>query len=131
MIFLLSGIFKATGQTAERTASGRPYLDKTRDIFVVESHRHDWAAPLRHAHNEAEAVFAFLYLVYKTFVSSQDIDSCVFYPSCSTYMMLSIQKHGAFIGFLDGIDRLTRCTPFANGRYPFNPKYKKYEDPVD
>jgi len=131
MIFLLSPTFKGQAQGNNPSATGIPYLERTQHIFTVHVHQDDWAAPLRHARNEAEAVFAFLYMMYKYFISSQDLDSCVFYPSCSTYMMLSIQKHGALVGFLDGMDRLMRCSPFANGHYPFNPKYKKYEDPVE
>ncbi len=107
------------------------YIGLTRKGMDAPVHRHDWSGPLRHAHNEAVFVFGLLYWTYKNFISSQDIDSCVFVPSCSTYMILAIQKHGVFIGFLEGMDRLTRCSPFANGHYPINPQARKYEDPVD
>ncbi len=128
MTFLLSVMLWAQ----EVDPSGPPaYIRMTQDVMDAPVHRHDWSGPLRHARNEAVFVFGLMYWVYKNFISSQDIDSCVFTPSCSTYMILAIQKHGVFIGFLEGMDRLTRCSPFANGHYPINPQARKYEDPVD
>jgi putative component of membrane protein insertase Oxa1/YidC/SpoIIIJ protein YidD len=46
-------------------------------------------------------------------------------------MILSIHQKGVFWGYLAGMDRLTRCSPFAAGHYPFNKKLMKYEDPVE
>lgn len=37
---------------------------------------------------------------------------CVMYPSCSSYMILAIRKHGAMKGVLAGIMRIGRCHPF-------------------
>ena len=34
---------------------------------------------------------------------------CVFYPSCSEYMILAIQKYGTLSGIARGIARLRRC----------------------
>ena len=116
---------------AQNKRSAPDYLQATAGLFDVKPHKHDWSRPMRNARNELQWIMALFYWAYKEFISSQDMDSCVFYPSCSTYMILSIQKHGFIPGFLDGMDRLTRCSPFANGKYPFNPKYKKYEDPVE
>jgi putative membrane protein insertion efficiency factor len=107
------------------------YLSPTSGIMDPQIHRHDWSGPMMHARNEAVFLFGLMYWFYKNFISSQDVDSCVFVPSCSTYMILAIQKHGVIIGFLEGMDRLTRCSPFANGHYPLNPKARKYEDPVE
>ncbi len=127
IVFLWKSISTINAQTTNHTF----YINGLPAIFDIEEHKHDHAKFIRETDNEAVIFFGVLYWTYKNFISSQDVESCVFVPSCSTYMMLAIQKHGAFIGFLDGMDRLTRCGPFANGRYPFNPKYKKYEDPVD
>ena len=128
MIFLSSLMLQAQANNASGVP---PYIAKTQNIMDIHVHRHDWSGPLRNAKNEAVFMFGLMYWIYKNFVSSQDIDSCVFTPSCSTYMIIAIQKHGVVRGFLEGMDRLTRCSPFANGRYPFNPKVRKYEDPVD
>ena len=40
---------------------------------------------------------------------------CVFEPSCSEYMILSIQKYGVIRGVLKGIYRLLRCHPPNGG----------------
>lgn len=38
--------------------------------------------------------------------------TCVMYPSCSEYMVQSIEKHGLFRGIMKGILRIGRCHPF-------------------
>lgn len=40
---------------------------------------------------------------------------CVFEPSCSEYMILSIKKYGAVIGALKGCIRLLKCHPPNGG----------------
>ncbi len=40
---------------------------------------------------------------------------CVFEPSCSEYMILSIQKYGVTIGVFKGVHRLLRCHPPNGG----------------
>ncbi len=115
---------------AQAPGNNVDYIGQVEHVFDLHLHQDNWTAPMRSARNEAEFFFAVLYWTYKTFISSQDIDSCVFYPSCSTYMIESIHKHGVLYGFLDGIDRLSRCSPFANNHYPIDFKHKKYYDPV-
>lgn len=45
--------------------------------------------------------------------------ACVFEPSCSEYMILSIQKFGIVKGFIRGIQRLERChLPNGGTDYP-------------
>lgn len=43
---------------------------------------------------------------------------CRFEPSCSQYMILAIQKYGAFKGVRSGIKRIRRCK-VGNGGYDF------------
>ncbi len=129
MIFLWLAIPALQAQT-DRGGYRVDYIGVTEHAFDTRTDQPDYSSAMRRATNEAEFVFAFLYWTYKNFLSSQDIDSCVFYPSCSTYMIESIHKHGALYGFLDGIDRLSRCSPFANGHYPYDAKHRKYADPV-
>ena len=38
--------------------------------------------------------------------------TCIYYPSCSEYAKLAIVKYGFFKGFLMGLARIRRCTPF-------------------
>jgi putative membrane protein insertion efficiency factor len=45
--------------------------------------------------------------------------ACVFEPSCSEYMILSIQKYGFIRGVIKGIHRLQRChLPNGGTDYP-------------
>lgn len=43
--------------------------------------------------------------------------SCRYYPTCSTYMIQAIEKHGALLGLLMGCARILRCNPFVRGGY--------------
>lgn len=42
---------------------------------------------------------------------------CRFEPSCSRYMIGSLQKHGLFRGLARGLGRLCRCHPWNPGGY--------------
>jgi putative component of membrane protein insertase Oxa1/YidC/SpoIIIJ protein YidD len=37
--------------------------------------------------------------------------TCVFYPTCSEYMILAIKKYGAWKGVKKGLNRIRRCNP--------------------
>ncbi|MBN1949803.1 MAG: membrane protein insertion efficiency factor YidD [Bacteroidales bacterium] len=81
--------------------------------------------------NEANQIFSALFLIYKEFISSQDVDACVFTPSCSVYAMESIKEYGILIGICSALDRLTRCHGFAAGDYSIHPHTHKNYDPVE
>ncbi|MBR9975694.1 MAG: membrane protein insertion efficiency factor YidD [Bacteroidetes bacterium] len=59
----------------------------------------------------------FLIKVYKIMISPVLPPSCRFYPTCSTYAMEAIQKHGPFRGSWLGIKRISRCHPWNDGGY--------------
>ena len=40
---------------------------------------------------------------------------CRFYPSCSNYFVLAVQKHGPIRGACKGVWRVCRCNPFGKG----------------
>ncbi|MEK7431665.1 MAG: membrane protein insertion efficiency factor YidD [Cyanobacteriota bacterium] len=42
---------------------------------------------------------------------------CRFYPSCSNYMVQSIDKHGILKGGFFGTIRICKCHPFHDGGY--------------
>jgi uncharacterized protein len=81
--------------------------------------------------NEAKVVASVFFLFYKEYISSQDINSCVFEPSCSVYAMESVKKMGLFKGLLNAFDRVSRCHPMANKYYPFDPQTQRLYDPVE
>ena len=75
------------------------------------------------------SIFSTLFLLYKEYFSSQDVDACVFYPSCSVYTIKAIEKKGVVKGLLIGFDRLLRCHAFVDKHeYPYNPITEKYYD---
>lgn len=40
---------------------------------------------------------------------------CKFYPTCSEYAVLAIQKYGIFWGIIKTFGRILRCNPFSQG----------------
>ncbi|MBO7254146.1 MAG: membrane protein insertion efficiency factor YidD [Clostridia bacterium] len=61
--------------------------------------------------------FIFPIKLYKRFVSPILPDSCRFTPSCSTYAVSAIEKHGIVVGFFLAFYRILRCNPFCKGGY--------------
>ncbi len=41
--------------------------------------------------------------------------SCRFYPTCSQYAVLAIEKYGALRGGIKALWRLLRCNPLSKG----------------
>jgi putative membrane protein insertion efficiency factor len=56
-----------------------------------------------------------LVLLYKAFAPMSLRKQCRFEPSCSTYMVMAINKYGLFKGVYKGIRRITRCCPPNGG----------------
>jgi uncharacterized protein len=97
--------------------------------FDVHRDKETWDFA-RHSNNELQAVFSGLFLFYKSFLSSQDAISCVFYPSCSVYGFQTVKKHGVIIGMLDTLDRLSRCHALSPENYDIQPETHLFYDPV-
>ena len=62
-------------------------------------------------------VFVFIIKVYQRTLSRVMPSSCRFYPSCSEYGVLAIQKYGVFRGGWLTVKRIGRCQPFHPGGY--------------
>lgn len=60
---------------------------------------------------------------YQRFISPLFPPTCRYSPTCSTYMLTAIQKHGAIKGTLMGTARIFRCNPFVHGGYDPVPDY--------
>lgn len=67
--------------------------------------------------------------IYQKGISSQDLPSCVFHPSCSRFAFGAIERFGPLKGTLLAGDRLLRCNPFAHNYYQFDGE--KFSDPVE
>lgn len=64
-----------------------------------------------------KSLFIFLIRFYQKFLSPLKPPSCRFYPTCSEYAALAIEKYGAVRGLLLAVRRLLRCHPFNPGGY--------------
>ena len=60
------------------------------------------------------SIIEFFIRIYQRYASEDIRISCVFVPSCSEYMILSMKKYGAIRGVIKGVKRLKRCR-FPNG----------------
>ena len=56
-----------------------------------------------------------LVLLYKATAPMSLRNRCRFEPSCSTYMIMALQKYGFVIGLYKGIRRICRCHPPNGG----------------
>jgi putative component of membrane protein insertase Oxa1/YidC/SpoIIIJ protein YidD len=58
-------------------------------------------------------------LLYQKYAPEKMRRSCLFVPSCSEYMLLSIEKYGLIRGMHKGLERLARCHhPNGGEDYP-------------
>lgn len=54
---------------------------------------------------------------YQRYISPLSRPHCRYYPTCSSYMIGAVTKHGAARGFLMGLARILRCNPFVRGGF--------------
>ncbi|QMU07941.1 membrane protein insertion efficiency factor YidD [Levilactobacillus suantsaii] len=52
---------------------------------------------------------------YQRWISPLFPPTCRYYPTCSTYMLQALTKHGAVKGGLMGLARILRCHPLVRG----------------
>lgn len=70
-------------------------------------------------------LFVGLIWFYKKCVSPLLPSVCIYYPSCSQYMLDAIAKYGVIKGIAMGTKRILRCVPWRDGGFdpvPDNPK---------
>lgn len=54
---------------------------------------------------------------YQRFVSPLLGPNCRYHPTCSTYALESIERHGMLRGGWLGVRRICRCHPWHDGGY--------------
>ncbi|MCD4695327.1 MAG: membrane protein insertion efficiency factor YidD [Bacteroidales bacterium] len=108
-------------------------IGQLKTIFDKHDHKNDYLQYVRQVDNELQLVYASIFIIYKEAFSSQDMNVCAFYPSCSEYSVQTIQKNGIIYGLFDSLDRLTRCHPLTGlgSNYPYHPETNKYYDPME
>src|SRR5699024_12005682 len=60
-------------------------------------------------------IFISLIRFYQKYISPQTPPSCRYHPTCSTYALEAVEKHGALKGGIMGTARIIRCNPFVVG----------------
>ncbi|MHB1681712.1 MAG: membrane protein insertion efficiency factor YidD [Bacilli bacterium] len=55
--------------------------------------------------------------LYQVFISPLTPPSCRFYPTCSTYCVEALTKHGVLRGGVLSVRRIVRCGPWHPGGY--------------
>lgn len=59
---------------------------------------------------------------YQKFLSK---GTCMYIPSCSQYTIEALMKHGFILGWILGILRICRCTPWCKGGFDKVPDKRK------
>lgn len=84
-------------------------------------------------------LFIRLIVLYQKVISPILPPSCRYYPTCSTYMIEAVKKHGFLAGLIMGSARILRCNPFVRGgvdpvpdffTLKRNPHPENYEDEI-
>jgi len=84
-------------------------------------------------------ILIFIVRIYQTLISPLFPPSCRYYPTCSSYMIDALKKHGPILGLIMGISRILRCNPFIRGGVDpvpdnftvfRNPHPERYEDEI-
>ncbi|MGI6467286.1 MAG: membrane protein insertion efficiency factor YidD [Sphaerochaetaceae bacterium] len=69
-------------------------------------------------------IFLFPTHLYRLLISPYLPSSCIYDPTCSSYMVQSVRRHGIFKGFVMGMGRILRChTTFFIGGYDPVPEH--------
>lgn len=133
-IFLLLMVSKVWGQIPQNT----PKPSLLGDISVLNQAFANKTKPRlgtqfalsKENSNELQTVLSGLFLVYKSFFSSQDNQRCSFHPSCSEYGLEAVKKLGVVRGVICTCDRLTRCNGFSPRQYEIDLDRRILKDPV-
>ena len=64
---------------------------------------------------QAKNALLLLIFLYQRLAPASVRSVCLFTPSCSEYMRLSVLKYGVWKGFVKGLRRLRRCHPPNGG----------------
>ncbi|MDD3767147.1 MAG: membrane protein insertion efficiency factor YidD [Eubacteriales bacterium] len=64
-----------------------------------------------------KTILVFIIKFYRRFISPLKKPSCRFVPTCSSYALEAIEKHGAVYGLYLSLRRIFRCHPWNKGGY--------------
>ncbi|ADG83843.1 membrane protein insertion efficiency factor YidD [Thermincola potens] len=55
--------------------------------------------------------------IYRAFISPLKPATCRFYPTCSEYTILALERYGVMRGGFKALKRILKCHPFHPGGY--------------
>jgi putative component of membrane protein insertase Oxa1/YidC/SpoIIIJ protein YidD len=118
--------------TCEGQNSDKYGLSELEGLFESHpQHGYVFSKNPQHVKNEVDFLMSTGFRFYKTFLSSQDNPSCLFYPSCSEYSINAMQQKGLFLGILYSFDRLSRCHRLMKkDEYIFDESKERFYDPL-
>lgn len=103
----------------EKIESCKYYIDKCDSEEKIDTTQKS-KEKTKKSKNAFKSFFKYIFLfpvyIYKFIISPLLPHSCIFYPSCSNYMILAVGKFGIFKGFFIGMKRLFRCVPWQKKR---------------
>ncbi|MCB9880924.1 MAG: membrane protein insertion efficiency factor YidD [Planctomycetes bacterium] len=77
------------------------------------------------------ATFALPVRFYRRFLSPLKKPCCRFHPTCSSYALEALDRHGAIKGSLLSARRILRCHPFGGSGFdPVPPRACRRDDPA-
>lgn len=62
-------------------------------------------------------IFIFPIRIYQKFISPLTPSSCRYHPTCSSYAIQALRKHGIFKGGYLAIKRILSCHPWGGSGY--------------
>jgi putative membrane protein insertion efficiency factor len=67
---------------------------------------------------------------YQRFVSPLRPATCKYYPSCSSYAVTAVERHGILKGLILAAWRLLRCNPWSKGGVDDVPPLGEWRSPT-
>jgi putative membrane protein insertion efficiency factor len=96
-----------------------------------ESHKRSESAFYDQTNPLSLLLVGLINIYQRVFSAQEGSATCQFRPSCSHFGSLAIKKYGAVQGTLMTGDRLLRCNPWTQGRYPLWTDNYHHFDPVE
>ncbi|KYO67245.1 membrane protein insertion efficiency factor YidD [Thermovenabulum gondwanense] len=72
---------------------------------------------MKRLNDAGKKILIFLIKIYQEYISPLKPRTCRFYPTCSEYAKISIDKYGVIKGIVMAVKRILRCHPFNPGGY--------------
>lgn len=129
--FLIFCIFVTSNLLFAQNSKDFTFISSTVESKLNIKQTTDYLKSAKNNKGEIDVIFTGLFLFYKTFLSSQDLNVCNFHPSCSEFAIQSIKRKGLILGGMKAFDRLGRCNGFSPEKYVIDIERKRLKDPVE